>query len=615
MWHVTAIILVICSLSPVSFAQDKPVLSGKTGGASAPVKSASDKPAPITGQVTDDGGSPIADVSVMALPVGFSGSQGITGLIKMRWTFTDEVGEFIIEDLPSGPYNLILSCPGYVSAMNPGQPEPKYYRPGDKAALKLIRSSVITGSVSNNAAEPVVGIRVQAVLIRGLDGRTTPSRNVTNALGELAMPEAKTDDRGVYRMWGLMPGIYIVYVGGGSNTIVPQSVTGYERMTPTYYPSATSRAEAVEVTVQAGGETSGIDIRYQRKSGWAIAGTVSGSKSESSSKSNLGAAVLTLTEASSGTEYGTTTGIFTEGSARFAFNAVADGEYFLTAVGGLGSDQTAVSAPYKVVVRGADVTGMNLMLEPLGSINARVVMEKALDGKEPICEKIPTNSIRETVLHAWLDEKGKDKADSALKLPSFGAFYNGSEAATDEKGDVKIRWLKKGRYRLEAIIPSNYFFVRSIDLVANTSKSAINVARDGILLGAAEHKTGLIVALAQGAAAITGMVVPTRKGAPLPPRLSVHLTPTESDSIDDVLRYRETVVHADGSFSFSNLAPGSYRLLALPITEEEMKVRRPAAWETDLRRKLRREAEARAPLVDLRPCQQLNNYIIRYEFR
>src|SRR5262249_56752674 len=79
-----------------------------------------------------------------------------------------------------------------------------------------------------------------------------------------------TDDGGVYRLYGLSPGTYVVFTRNSFHAIA----SPYDKDAPTYYPSST-RETAAEVTVTSGGEASGVDIRYRGERGHAVSGSIS----------------------------------------------------------------------------------------------------------------------------------------------------------------------------------------------------------------------------------------------------------------------------------------------------------------------------------------------------
>jgi len=140
-----------------------------------------------------------------------------------------------------------------------------------------------------------------------------------------------------------------------------------------------------------------------------------------------------------------------------------------------------------------------------------------------------------------------------------------------------------------------------------------DLARNGVTLKSGERLSNALITLGGGAAGLKGKVVAEGE-ARLPARMLAHLAPAEPEARDEALRFAETRVESDGLFSFSNLAPGKYWLLARPIPDSEPndKPARPAAWDASERAKLRREAEAANVVIELKPCQRVSDYTFRY---
>jgi len=82
--------------------------------------------------------------------------------------------------------------------------------------------------------------------------------------------------------------------------------------------------------------------------------------------------------------------------------------------------------------------------------------------------------------------------------------------------------------------------------------------------------------------------------------LHVYVVPAQRENDVEALGYRESQVKADGTFSVAHLAPGRYWLLA----------RAPA--EGDTAKTLKRAAEKANLTVELQPCQQLSNYVLKF---
>ena len=570
-----------------------------------PRRSGSDRGQTLTGRVVEEGGQPIAEASVIATPAGVASSSSSLAALKVRTGLTDETGKFVIDGLAPGAFTLTSFLPGYVSAAgSPGQPV--YYRPGESATLQMVKGGVITGVVTSFNGEPITGIRVRAMQIK--DAKGGPARAGTVTPLQL-FQEWKTDDRGVYRIFGLDPGSYLVSVGGrGVMNFLMQSVEGYDNDAPTYYPSAT-RDTALEVAVRSGEVASGIDIRFREGRGHAISGEVSGKVPQTA---DSGLAVI-LTQASTGGVQSFSIGLFSDTERSFQFDSVPDGQYDVVAMLGQGDD-TLLSRPRRVEVKGTDVTGVQLELGPLGSIAGRLVFEKALAADTRVCPPRSNPLNGEIVILAKLDGKGKEVPTSVLAV-NFSPSQM-LDGVPDEKGEFKIRPLETGRYRLHADLPGETSFIRAITLPPSSQAAKpIDAARNGIDLKPGERIAGVTVSVAEGAAAISGRVVPSKTGASLPSNLLVHLVPAEKEADDEVLRFFEAPVDREGAFSFKHIAPGRYFLLAKEEPESESNVRdhQPEAWRGTTRRaKLRRDAETFNVPIQLSQCQRVTSQVLRY---
>ena len=559
----------------------------------------------LTGRVVEEGGQPIAEASVYAAPAGGASLSSAVATAKVRTGLTDETGKFALDDIAGGAYVLTPFAPGFVTAGSTGQPA--YFRPGDSVTLQMVKGGVITGVVTASNGEAIAGIRVRAVLVKQPNGGPARTRIVSP---QQLLQDWKTDDRGVYRIFGLEPGSYLVSVGGrGLLNLSQISLEGYDNDAPTFYPSAT-RDAAVEVKVHGGEEASGIDIRYREGRGHAISGAVSGKVTLTA----YSALVVTLTHAATGGLYAFAPSLFSESERTFAFDGVPDGEYDLVASVGYQSNDMMTSRPRRVEVKGADVTGVELELGPVGSISGRLAFEKAQGADPRACPPRSNAVIGETVIVAKLDGKGKEPAKVSMSIDSL--FSETLDGVPDEKGEFRIRPLETGRYRLLADLAGENTFVRAIMFPPPTQPGrSLDAARNGIDLKLGERLAGVTVTVGEGAAGIAGQVVPSKTGSSLPSNLRVHLVPAEKDTDDEVLRFFEAPIDRDGAFSFKHIAPGRYFLLAKEEPESESNVRdhQPAAWGGSTRRaKLRREAEAFNVPIQLSQCQRVTSQVLRY---
>jgi protocatechuate 3,4-dioxygenase beta subunit len=128
----------------------------------------------------------------------------------------------------------------------------------DGIDFKLTRGGVITGRVTDGEGKPVVEERISLSQIEERGGATqaVPGR----AMGQRgANPFMySTDDRGIYRLYGVPEGRYMVSVGDDSGGMGTVRGAGYYPRT--YYPDATDAAKASIVELTEGGEARNIDI-------------------------------------------------------------------------------------------------------------------------------------------------------------------------------------------------------------------------------------------------------------------------------------------------------------------------------------------------------------------
>src|SRR5688500_2277730 len=207
--------------------------------------------AKISGRVVAaDTGSPIrrAQIRINSRDANFN-----------RNVATDSEGRYEFTGLSDGRYRLFVSKAGYV-ALEYGQARPfEAGKPLDiatgqvleKMDFSLPRGSAITGRITDEFGDPITDVQVQAMRYQFVNGQ----RDLVPT-GRFA----QTDDLGAYRLFGLMPGDYIVRASlrdmpMGRPVEPGQNQTGYPG---TYYPGVTDVGQAQTVTVTLGQEAGSI---------------------------------------------------------------------------------------------------------------------------------------------------------------------------------------------------------------------------------------------------------------------------------------------------------------------------------------------------------------------
>ncbi|HYH86877.1 MAG TPA: carboxypeptidase-like regulatory domain-containing protein [Pyrinomonadaceae bacterium] len=570
----------------------------------------------ITGRVVSEDGQPLAGVRVYAQ----SNRAGGAAITKADGTFK-------IENLERAPYLVNAYAPGFfdTSYLEYERGVRRFQRAGDHVTVTLARGGVITGRVMDAKGEPAMGVRVNMVRVRTPDNK--PVQEVNRFMRSL---ERMTDDRGVYRNYGLLPGVYVVSAAGRFSQDWGPGVAHSEEA-PTFYPS-TTRDAAAEVTLRAGEEVSDVDIRLRGERGYAISGTVAGVMDAAHAEQ---ATMIALISAST-TEYqGQAFFHGRAGVEGFAFDSLTDGEYDLVAerYASEGWRKLAV-ASRRVQIKGADVTGLKLTFLPVGSISGRLVFEKpatpevktsTTDSKTLAADSKPASVEAKTECAGSAEELYGDSLVLARRVGGTRTANEPSmlETSPDDKGDFALRGLGAGAYRLDVRLGEGYFVtsVRTGAVAAGKTTTgrtaATTTAGATVNLRQGEDASGVVLTASYGAASLKGRVTfPACDYCPEAPT-RVYLVPLERERADDLLRYAEAEIVRDkssgGDFSFDRIAPGRYKLVAPPVAQQAApEQQQPLFFSDEGRALLRRESERSDVSVTLAPCQSASGVSFIY---
>ncbi len=550
---------------------------------SALAQSGAKSPGVITGRVLTEAGTPLIDAQVSVRRVSEAAAA------SRRWR-TDEAGNFRVENLKAGKHLVEVFAWGYLP--QPGEAGKQFCQAGESLIFIMKKGGVITGKVTTTDGGVVIGARVKPIRVRDREGRSVQER--------VAGREVMTDDRGIYRLFGLESGSYLVVVQGGIYYGAANIISDEARI---YYPSSL-RATAAEVFLFDGQETAGIDIQYRNEKGRAISGSVSGLKGNDPYIQ----AEIKLVQMTTGAIENSANVSSTSTSRAFALYGVLDGEYYLIGETVGNVVDFDASLPQRIIVRGEDITGVQVRLQPLGSITGVAKVEAfTQSGKARLCKEKSAAKLSETIIALRREEKSNDQErfDSKLFLPA--------PQVPDEKNEFRITNLYAGLYRLESILPTEDWYVRSLTLPPVTRQTH-DAMREGITLKFGEQVSGLTLTLAEGAAGLRGKVKPQKTGEELPHRLFVTLFPAEKDSFDDVARFADAKVQSDGSFALTNIAPGRYNILfnVTPAEATEESLIQKKWWSVEGRKMLREQAANYQLTIDLQPCQLINNYLLEF---
>ena len=240
-----------------------------------------------------------------------------------------------------------------------------------KIDFALVRGGVITGRITDTDGRPVIGERVNVV------ARDAPDTG--RAMTVFDGSRNKTDDRGVYRIYGLSPGNYKVSIGqtaaAGSVGIMGMGGSQY---TKTFYPGVSEEARATILEINEGTEISNIDI-VAGKSGRGF--SVSGRVVDADSGQPVPNVFVVHSSLNEGTQQlgGINfTGSQTDANGKFRLENIQPGHYaaYMFATG---EATTSYSDQTPFDVSDSDVSGVEIKVHHGATISGVAVVENNFD--------------------------------------------------------------------------------------------------------------------------------------------------------------------------------------------------------------------------------------------
>lgn len=311
----------------------------------------------IRGQITDkETGAPIPRALVSARFIGPGN--------LVRSAVTDQDGRFELATLPAGRFEVnasggenraIYAGQGFRDPSNPERGSIVILRDAEvrtNVDVALTRTLAISGRVVDAFGDPLVGASVHA----RPEGSRMPGSPVR---------PATTDDRGLFRMYGVPAGRYTVCLDIQMRPQMRDTPrrAPLERFVKTCYPSETVESEAQTVAVTTY-DVEGIEIRARRSKTFTISGAVVDANGMPVERVSV---EVTRYEGSAPAQSMGTS--FNDG--RFTFAALPPGQYSVTA--GIGNQRGVLS----VSIEDDNAEGLLLMLRDPATVEGRIVFEDA----------------------------------------------------------------------------------------------------------------------------------------------------------------------------------------------------------------------------------------------
>lgn len=419
---------------------------------------------------------------------------------------TDANGQYQITNLPAGSYSVVATAPALTSVDERDQ----YGRQitldhgemREDVDFSLVRGGAITGRVSEANGRPIVEEQISIIAL-------SPRRQQQPYYRPSSM--MATDDRGVYRVYGLPPGRYKVSVGEGAGSLYRRLNQGQSYYPQTYYPGVSDASKADIVDLVEGGEVSGVDILV---GGRARTLEVSG---------RIVDAETGRPQPGIGWGYGgngmSTYGTPSDANGGFKITGLMPGRYSVFA--GCAGDY--YMDPIEFDLTDHDVTGLEIRRRRGASISGKVVVEGVSD-------RAVLNNLYKVSLSA-----------------------GGVDSSTGPDGSYYFCGLRPGRVKVSARSwPSSGFWLVRVE------RDGVDL-REGIDVSPGDHVTGVSIVLAYGTGVIRGQV--TVPGFELPPgvRFQIHARRLGDEDPSDSLF---AATDERGRFVIDGLMSGEYELSA-----------------------------------------------------
>lgn len=480
---------------------------------------------------------------------------------------TDAAGRYAISDLEPGAYRVTAERNGFVESEYGArgtrrQGSPVTVGKGQRVRdiqVRLTPHGVIAGRVRDEDGEPVARATVQLFRWSYEQGRKT----LTPSLAE------RTNDLGEFRVFGVPPGRYVLSAAlgrmdafegfefGARGPLVPPRPLkeSEESYVPAYYPNTVDPASAATLEVGPGATLEGMDVNLRKVRTVRVRGIVqrppaTAAPDETGGRGGRGfGGIVQLIPRNSVAPNNGARVSPVDGEGRFEIRSVTPGSYNLVA-GGPGGPQDRVTARMPIEIGGSSIDGIVLAPANLAPLTGIV----RLEGDAPSAAGALTFNL------APLDHSALFGLPPAIRVKDDLTFE-----ARNVSGD---------RYRLVLANTPAAYFLKSVRFNEVESPDlTITVPPTG--------GGQLAITLSSKGGSLEGQV--TNEARQPAANSTVLLWPKDRPERFDLIR--TATANGQGQYSFSGLAPGDYRLVAIEEVE------RGAEFDPEFRRRLDSSAE------------------------
>lgn len=472
----------------------------------------------ISGRIT------IKDKPAAGVMVGLRRYEGLNPFESLPKAFTDQDGVYHITNVTAGSYHVITATPAYVSTQSDYNVQPVVVNEDenvDGVNFSLVRGGVITGKVTDADNRPVIQMRVDIFRADQLD-RQAPVRQV------YPVNSAMTDDRGIYRVFGLVPGKYKVAAGrteessNGFNT----SPRMYRQV---FHPEVSDSAKATTIEVSEGSEAKDVDITLGRTmQTFSVSGHVINSDTGLPVANVRYGLARIIGEQS---EY-VNSSIAANERGDFITEGLLPGKYAIIQYANQANELRLDTTSFDVVDQ--DVTDLAIKLAKGASISGVVILESD--------DRAARSKLAGLQLHGYISVAAGVGASVSSGIAADGGFrFSGLQ-----NGDVNI-----------ALVEKNMPFPPKGFAISRIERDGVTVPRLQVKDG--EPVTGVKVFVSYGTATLRGVITVENGTAPPNTRFFVRITKSGEQNSN----IRPPQVDSRGHFLLEGLPAGTYDVSAM----------------------------------------------------
>jgi hypothetical protein len=402
--------------------------------------------------------------------------------------------------------------------------------------FSMERGAVVAGKLTDAKGRPLVNERLTLIW---------KGQHQSNSLGKDFIKSGLTDDRGMYRIYGLVPGAYKIFAGPSENSSVLDGAVPQLPYKRTYYPGVTEPEDAKVLELTEGSELKNIDIRVvQTQPGFVVKGRVV----DSATGEAISGLRFGLRYASNHNYSGAPWSSPSNSEGEFRVENVAPGKYQILI---LPARLEAISGSAALTT--SSVPSDSMRSDPLSF----EVVDRDVSGL--LVKAFNGVTVAGTVV---IDGKADSHTDAKLSGLRFSVFVRSETAfpdpgqivAVNADGSFRVRGLTAGRASFSLISSSSgeppvMFRMLRIERDGIADLGFLNINSDD------KQITGVKIVLIYGTGVVRGEV--RLKNGPLPGggRLLVFL-----EKQGDLYSSRTGSADSRGRFLIEGVSAGDYEL-------------------------------------------------------